>query len=72
MNSGKLPAAMAELREAIRVEPDQPQPHLLLSQIYFRMGDEQGARREKELSLKLRRENPGVMEVDQGRPFPGR
>jgi Flp pilus assembly protein TadD len=60
------------LREAIRVAPDQPQPHLLLSQIYFRMGDEDRARREKELSLKLRRENPAAMEVDHGRPFPSR
>jgi tetratricopeptide (TPR) repeat protein len=63
--------AVRELNEAVRLDPRHPQPHLLLSQVYFRLGDEEQARREKELSLKLRRENPTLLEAVQGRNFPG-
>jgi tetratricopeptide (TPR) repeat protein len=63
-------AATRELEEAARRQPDHPQPHLLLSQLYFRMHNEAKARQEKELSLKLRRENPTLLESIQGRPFP--
>jgi hypothetical protein len=42
---------------------------LLLSQIYFREGKEDLARRERELSLRLRRENPALLEAPQGRAF---
>jgi hypothetical protein len=34
------------------------------------MGDEANAKIEKEISLRLRRENPTVLEAAQGRPFP--
>lgn len=33
----------------------------MLSQVYFRMGDEDRARTAKQTSLRLRRENPGVL-----------
>jgi hypothetical protein len=33
------------------------------------MGQEEQARQEKELSLRLRRENPQALEAVQGRPF---
>jgi tetratricopeptide (TPR) repeat protein len=62
--------ALKELSEAVRLDPRHPQPHLLLSQVHFRLGDEEQARKEKELSLKLRRENPTVLEAVQGRNFP--
>ena len=64
------PEAINELEESIRIDPKHPQPHLLLSQIYFRMDDEARAREEKEISLRLRRENPTTLEAVQGRPFP--
>jgi len=62
--------AVEVLEEAARVQPDHPQPHLLLSQVYFRLRDEERARREKDLSLRLRRQNPAFLEALQGRPFP--
>lgn len=62
--------AKAELLRAAGIDPRHPQPHLLLSQLYLRLGDEALAVREKELSLRLRRENPQAMESPQSRPFP--
>lgn len=62
--------AAAELRRAIQIDPRHPHPHLVLSQVYFRMGDERRATEEKEISLRLRRENPAAMEAPQSRPFP--
>ena len=44
---------------------------MLLSQVYFRMGEEEKAKSEKQLSLKLRRANPTFLEGIQSRPFPG-
>lgn len=66
----RLPEALSELTEAVRRDPSHPQPHLLLSQVYFRLGDEANARRERETSLRLRRENPTILEAVQGRQFP--
>lgn len=62
--------AVRELRRCIEINPTHPQPRLLLSQIYFRLGDEQAAEKEKNESLRLRRANPEAMEAPQGRPFP--
>jgi hypothetical protein len=62
--------ALAELEATVKLAPDHPQPHLLLSQIHFRLGDEERAKQERELSLRLRRENPQLLEALQGRPFP--
>ena len=70
MNLKKWPDAIQELEETVRLDPRHPQPHLLLSQIYFRLGDEARAKTEKDLSLRLRRENPETLEAVQGRAFP--
>jgi len=70
MNVSKWDDAIAELNETIRLDPKHPQPHLLLSQIYFRLGNEARAKNEKEISLRLRRENPAILEALQARPFP--
>jgi tetratricopeptide (TPR) repeat protein len=70
MNLGKWDDAIAELSETIRLDPKHPQPHLLLSQIYFRLKDEARAKSEKQISLRLRRENPTILEAMQARPFP--
>ena len=56
-------------RRAIRIDPKHPEPHLLLSRVYFSLGDDERAAREKEVSLRLRRENPHALEAAQGRPF---
>ncbi|MEX2264920.1 MAG: tetratricopeptide repeat protein [Bryobacteraceae bacterium] len=70
LNSRKEREAIAEVEAAIGIDAKSPQPHLLLSQIYFRLGDEERAREAKERSLRLRRENPALLEAVQGRPFP--
>jgi tetratricopeptide (TPR) repeat protein len=70
MGLKRYPEAIKELEQALKIEPKHPVPHLLMSQIYFRMGDEKRARQEKVISLRLRRENPEIMESPQGRPFP--
>jgi tetratricopeptide (TPR) repeat protein len=72
MNLEQLPAAVAELEQAAKLDPRNAQPWVMLSQIYFRMGQEEQAREAKETSLRLRRENPGVLEAAQTRPFPSR
>ncbi|BDC49053.1 hypothetical protein F183_A13690 [Bryobacterales bacterium F-183] len=69
MNLERWEEAIAELRTTIEMDPKHPQPHLMLSQIYFRQGDEAKAKVERELSLRLRRENPTILEAAQGRPF---
>ncbi len=70
MNLQKWDEAVAELNETIQLDPKHPQPHLLLSQISFRLGDEAKAKSEKQISFKLRRENPSILEALQARPFP--
>ncbi len=70
MNLQKWDEAIKELNETIQLDPKHPQPHLLLSQIYFRQGDEPKAKMEKEISLALRRQNPQILEAVQARPFP--
>lgn len=62
--------ALALLEETVRLAPDHPQPYLLLAQIYFQQGDEQKARRARQVSSELRRKNPALLEAAQGRPFP--
>jgi len=66
----KLDEARDELERAIAINPKHPQPHLLLSQVLFRQGDEAGAAEQKALSLRLRREDPGALESRPSRPFP--
>ena len=71
-NLDRLPAAVKELEEAAQLDPKNAQPWVMLSQMYFRMGDEDRARDAKETSQRLRRENPTVLEAPQARPFPGK
>ena len=70
LGDGRLDEAIAELEKAIEQEPRHPQPHLLLSQIYFRQKDLKKAAAAKRESLRLRRENPEFLEAEQTRPFP--
>src|SRR3954454_2180191 len=72
MNLQKWAEAIAELNQTVALDPTHPQPHLLLSQIYFRMGDEAKAKNEKQISFRLRRENPAILEALQARPFPAK
>jgi tetratricopeptide (TPR) repeat protein len=72
MNQDQLQAAVTELELASKLDPKNAQPWVMLSQIYFRMGKEEQARQAKETSLRLRRENPAVLEAAQARPFPDR
>jgi tetratricopeptide (TPR) repeat protein len=69
MRVEKYDEAVAELEHAVAADPRHPQPHLLLSQLYFRLGEEEKAAEAKQLSLRLRRENPTAMEIPVGRPF---
>ena len=66
---GQLERAASELTEASRRDAGNPQPYLLLSQVYFRLGRESDARLAKETSMRLRQKNPGVLRATQGRPF---
>ena len=52
VNLDKWSDAIAALNETVALDPKHPQPHLLLSQIYFRMGEEAKPR--------LRRRSPYV------------
>jgi Flp pilus assembly protein TadD len=70
MSLGRDEEAKRELMQAIEQDPRHPQPRLLLSQLYFRMGDEEAAAAEKRRSLQLRRENPYSLEQQPARPFP--
>ncbi|MEP7364864.1 MAG: tetratricopeptide repeat protein [Acidobacteriota bacterium] len=70
MAQNKFDDARAELLRAVEINPKHPQPHLLLSQLYFRMGDEPAAAREKDISLRLRRDDPAALESLPSRAFP--
>ena len=72
INLAKWDEALSALKETIDMDPKHPQPHLLLAQVYFRLGDEARAKAEKQTSLRLRRENPSILEAPQARPFPSR
>jgi tetratricopeptide (TPR) repeat protein len=68
----KVAPAIEALESCVRARPEHPQPHLLLSQAWYRLGREEQARAEKETSLRLRRENPALMEAPQARVFPSK
>jgi tetratricopeptide (TPR) repeat protein len=70
MALGRNEEAKTELLRAVKADPKHPQPHLVLAQLYFRLGDEAAAAREKEISARLRIENPRAVEGLQSRPFP--
>ena len=65
-------AARDVLLDAARVDATHPQPHLLLSQVYFRLGLEEDAAREKEIASRLRRHRPETLESIPGRTFGGK
>lgn len=54
----RLNEAVVELREAARLNPDYPEPHIILSRIYHKLGQEQDARSEAETYQKLRSLHP--------------
>ena len=68
--AGRQQDAKRELLEAIRLDPQHPQPHTMLSQILFREGDEDGAGRHRGIAQDLRRKSPSTTEGQQSRPFP--
>ncbi len=72
MAQEKLDAAVLELEEAARLDPGNPQPPLLLSQTYFRLGKPAAAKAAKETSQRLRAANPAALNAPQPRPFPGK
>lgn len=69
MSAGKLKRAQDVLLEAATVDETHPQPHLLLSQVCFRLGDEERARKEKELAARLRQGRPEALESIPGRTY---
>jgi cytochrome c-type biogenesis protein CcmH/NrfG len=60
---GDTAAGLEALRGAARIAPENAQAHLQLSRLYFRMGEEEKARQEGELSVKLRSPETGVVEA---------
>ncbi|MSV27866.1 MAG: tetratricopeptide repeat protein [Bryobacterales bacterium] len=60
---GDTAAGLEALRSAARVAPENAQVHLQLSRLYFRIGDEEKARQEADLSVKLRSSAPDGMEA---------
>ena len=68
----KLDAAVVELEEATRQDPENSQPYLLLSQTYFRLGKADAAKAAKETSQRLRAAKPEALNAPQARPFPAR
>lgn len=69
MSLDKNEEAKDVLLRAATADPKNAQPHLLLSQLYFRLGDEAAAAREKEISGQLRKTGPQALEGTQSRPF---
>lgn len=70
MAQGNLESALAELEIAAQVDPESPQPHLLRSQVLFRLGREDAARAARETSQRLRAARPETGNAVQPRPFP--
>ena len=70
MNLNHWPEAIAALNQTVALDPKHPQPHLLLSQIFFRMGDEgEGQGGERHFAAAAARE-PDDSGGGAGRPFP--
>jgi tetratricopeptide (TPR) repeat protein len=60
---GDTAAGLEALRSAARVAPESAQVHLQLSRLYFRIGDQEEARQEAELAVKLRSSAPSGSEA---------
>jgi tetratricopeptide (TPR) repeat protein len=63
-------SAEQQLKQAARIDPRRPEPHILLSRVYFRQGDKERAAEEKRISDDLRSKYSGLGESVQGRGFP--
>jgi Flp pilus assembly protein TadD len=61
--TGDVAGGLQVLRQAAQIEPANAQVHLQLSRLYFRTGDEESARREAELSVKLRPAAPSLVDA---------
>ena len=61
--TGDAAGGLEVLRGAARIAPDNAQVRLQLSRLYFRMGDEENARKEADLSVKLRTPGPNLVEA---------
>jgi tetratricopeptide (TPR) repeat protein len=55
-SNGRLPEAVAELREAARLDPTSPEPHAVLARIYHKLGQEQASQEEVKTFKKLKGE----------------
>jgi len=66
----KLTAAVDSLKEATRQDPANPQPYLVLSQIFFRLGNLEESKDAKQTSQRLRRSSPELVNMPQPRSFP--
>ncbi|MCX6637618.1 MAG: tetratricopeptide repeat protein [Acidobacteria bacterium] len=61
--TGDAAGGLEVLRRAARIAPGNAQVRLQLSRLYFRMGDEENARKEADLSVKLRTPGPNLVEA---------
>lgn len=59
--ANRLREAVAALEEAARVTPGEARIHLQLSRLYFRLGDEERAQREAEITVKMRPGQPSLL-----------
>ncbi len=69
MEQEKFEEAIAVLESAAQQSPEHPQPHLMLSRLYYRQGSMEKSQAAKLKSLKLRRNNPTLIETRQSRTF---
>jgi tetratricopeptide (TPR) repeat protein len=69
MEQENFEEAIKVLEAAANQTPNHPQPHLMLSRLYYRQGNLEKSQAAKQQSLKLRRNNPTLIETRQSRPF---
>lgn len=61
--------AIKVLEAAANQSPNHPQPHLMLSRLYYRQGNLEKSQAAKQKSLQLRRNNATLMETRQSRSY---
>ena len=69
---GRLEEGLAALQRAIALDPNQPQPHYQLAQIYKTLGRMEDAQRELELFQKLDTQAREKQQRDAGNLLQGR
>ena len=62
--------AVAQMEQAIRIAPDQAQPHFHLSQAYRGVGRNEDAARESQVFSRLNRERMQRRDQETERTFP--